>query len=51
MASVLEPPYHALSPLNQRFDLILKSRRTTVKKDLFAVTASMLNSKLLFTND
>ena len=34
-------------PLNQRFDLILKSPRRTVKKGSFAVTASMFNSKLL----
>ena len=34
-------------PLNERFDVILKSPRITVKKGLFAVTVSMFNSKLL----
>ena len=43
----MEPSYDVLSPLNQRLDLILKSPRTIVKKVLFAVTASMFNSKLL----
>ena len=38
IASILEPSYDVLSPLNQRLDLILKSPRTTVKKGLFAVT-------------
>ena len=47
IASILEPSFDVLSPLNQRLDLILKSPRTTVKKWLFAVTASMLNLKLL----
>ena len=47
IASILEPSYDVLSPLNQRLDLILKSPRTIVKKVLFAVTASMFNSKLL----
>ena len=46
--SILEPSYDVLSPLNKRFDLI--SPRTTGKKRLFAVTASMFNSKL-FAND
>ena len=44
--SILEPSYVALSPLNQRFDLALKSPRTTVKKVLLAVTVSIFNSKL-----
>ena len=47
IASILEPSYDVLSPLNQRSDFILKSPRTKVKKGLFAVTASMFNSKLL----
>ena len=47
IASILEPSYDVLSPLNQRLVLILKSPRTTVKKELLAVTASMFNSKLL----
>ena len=44
--SLLEPSYVVLSPLNQRFDLTLKSPRTTVKKVLLAVAASRFNSKL-----
>ena len=44
IASILEPSYDILSPLNQRLNFLLKS---TVKKGLFAVTASMFNSKLL----
>ena len=50
IASILEPSYDILSPLNQRFDLILNSPRTTVKKGLFAVTVSKFNSKL-FADD
>ena len=34
MPSILEPSYVVLSPLNQRFDIVLKSPRTTVKKGL-----------------
>ena len=45
--SILEPSYVVLSPLNQRFDLALKSPRTTVKKVLWAVAVSIFNSKLL----
>ena len=48
--SILEPSYVVLSPLNQRFDLALKSPRTTVKKVLWAVAVSIFNSKL-FAND
>ena len=44
--SILEPSYVALSPLNQWFDLALKSPRTTVKKVLLAVAVSRFNSKL-----
>lgn len=44
--SNLEPSYDTLSPLNQRFDLVLKSPWITVKKGLADVTASMFNSKL-----
>ena len=46
MPSILEPSYIVLSPLNQRFDLVLKSPRTAVKKVLLAVAASRFNSKL-----
>ena len=46
IASILEPSYYVLSPLNQRLDLILKSPRTTVKKGLFAVTVSMFQNHL-----
>ena len=45
--SILEPSPDILSSLNQRFDLILKLPKITVKKGLFTVTASMFNSKLL----
>ena len=50
--SILEPSYVVLSPLNQRFDLALKSPRTTVKKVLVAAfySNSIFNSKL-FAND
>ena len=48
--SILEPSYVVLSSLNQRFDLALKSPRTTVKKVLWAVAVSIFNSKL-FAND
>ena len=48
--SILEPSYVVLSPLNQRFDLALKSPRTAVKKVLWAVVVSIFNSKL-FAND
>ena len=48
--SILEPSYVVLWPLNQRFDLALKSPRTTVKKVLWAVAVSIFNSKL-FAND
>ena len=48
--SILEPSYVVLSPLNQRFDLALKSPRTTVKKVLWVVAVSVFNSKL-FAND
>ena len=44
--SILERSYVALSPLNQRFDLALKSPRTV----LWAVAVSIFNSKL-FPND
>ena len=44
--SILEPSYFVLSPLNHRFDLALKSPRTTVKKVLWAVAVSIFNSKL-----
>ena len=44
--SILEPSYVALSPLNQRFDLALKSPRTTAKKVLYAVAVSVFDSKL-----
>ena len=44
--SILEPSYVFLSPLDQRFDLVLKSLRTTVKKVLLAVAVSTFNSKL-----
>ena len=50
ISSILEPSYVVLSPLNQRFDLALKSPRTTVKKVLWAVAVSIFNSKL-FAND
>ena len=50
ITSILEPSYVVLSPLNQRFDLALKSPRTTVKKVLLAVAVSTFNSKL-FAND
>ena len=46
MPSILEPSYIVLSPLNQRFDLALKSPRKTIKKVLLAVAASRFNSKL-----
>ena len=45
--SILEPSYVVLSPLDERFDLALKSRRTAVKKVLLlAVAASRFYSKL-----
>ena len=44
--SILEPSYVVLSPLNQRFDLALKSPRTV----LWAVAVSRFNSNL-FAND
>ena len=44
--SILELSYIVLLHLNQRFDLALKSPRTTVKKVLLAVAASRFNSKL-----
>ena len=47
IALILEPSYDVLSPLNQRFDLMLKSLWESVKKGLFAVTASVFNSRLL----
>ena len=34
MPSILEPSYVVLSPLNQTFDLVLKSQRTTVKNSV-----------------
>ena len=43
--SILESSCVALSPLNQRFDLGLKSPRTINKKVLVAVAASRFNSK------
>ena len=45
--SLLEPLYAVLLPLNQRFDLALKSPRAVV---IWVVTVSIFNSKL-FTND
>ena len=48
--SILEPSYVVLSPLNQRFDLALKSPRATVEKVLWAVAVSIFNSNL-FAND
>ena len=39
--SILEPSYIVLWPLNQRFDLALKSPRTTVKKVLLAVAVTI----------
>ena len=49
--SILEPSYSVLSPLNQIFDLAKKkSPKTTVKKVVLAVAASIFNSKL-FAND
>ena len=45
--SILEPSYVVLWPLNQRFDLALKSLRITVEKVLWAVAVSIFNSKLL----
>ena len=44
--SILEHSYVVLSPLNQIFDLALKSPRTTVKKVLLAPAVSISNSKL-----
>ena len=37
ISSILEPSYVVLSPLNERFDLALKSPGTTAKKVLLAV--------------
>ena len=48
--SILEPSYVFLSPLNQRFDLALKSPSKTVKKVLWAVAVSIFNSNM-FAND
>ena len=48
--SILEPSYVLLLPLNQVFDLALKSPKTTVKKVLLTVAVSIFNSKL-FAND
>ena len=48
--SILDPSYVVLSPLNQIFDLALKSPRKTLKKLLWAVAVSIFNSKL-FAND
>ena len=44
--SILEPSYVDLSPLNQRFELALKSPRTAIKKVLLAIAVSIFNSKL-----
>ena len=48
--SILEPSYVVLLPLNQRFDLALKSPTTTVVKVLLAVAVSIFNSKLFANN-
>ena len=48
--SILEPSYVVLSPLNHRFDLAVKSPRTTVKKVLWTVVVSIFNSKLFADN-
>ena len=40
--SILEPSYVVLLPLNQTFDLALKSPRTTIKKVLLAVLCQYL---------
>ena len=50
ISSILEPSYVVLSPLNQIFDLALKSPKKAVKKVLLAVAVSIFNSKL-FAND
>ena len=50
ITSTLEPSYVVLLQRNQRFDLALKSPRTTVKNLLSAVIMSIFNSKL-FAND
>ena len=45
MTSIFKPLYDVLSLLPQRFDLTLKSLRTTVKKGLFAKIVSRFSSK------
>ena len=47
--SILELSYVVLSPLNQRFEIVLKSPRT-VKKGLWAVAVSIFNSKLSWSS-
>ena len=48
--SILEPSYVVMLSLHQRFVFALKSPRKTVRKELFTITESRFNSKLLMND-